>query len=224
MAGLRAARDVDAPDWLIAAGAIRDTVWDDLHGRPLTTPPRDLDLGFFDPDDLTPERDAEVEAALRRRAPDLPWDAKNQAAVHLWYPDRFGIEVQPFRATAEAIATFPETASCVGVRLLPDDEILVVAPHGLDDLFACVCRHNPTRVTAAYYATGSPRRAGERAGRSYATRPMETPEESGAGYPEEQPSEVDDTPARDPEQDPSGGEGDDAPDNEDGTATGNPRR
>ena len=51
---------------------------------------------------------------------------------------------------------------------------------------------------------------------------METPEESGAGYPEEQPSEVDDTPGRDPEQDPSGGEADDAPDNEDGTATGNP--
>jgi len=51
---------------------------------------------------------------------------------------------------------------------------------------------------------------------------METPEESGAGYPEEQPSEVDDTSGRDPEQDPSGGEGDDAPDNEDGTATGNP--
>ena len=152
MQGLRAARDVDAPDWLIAAGAIRDAVWDDLHGRPLTTPPRDLDLGFFDPDDLTPERDAEVEAALRRRAPDLPWDAKNQAAVHLWYPDRFGIEVEPFGATAEAIATFPETASCVGVRLLPDDEILVVAPHGLDDLFACVCRHNPTRVPADYYA------------------------------------------------------------------------
>ena len=153
MEGLRAARDVDAPDWLIAAGAIRDAVWDDLHGRPLTTPPRDLDLGFFDPDDLTPERDAEVEAALRRRAPELPWDAKNQAAVHLWYPDRFGIAVEPFHATAEAIATFPETASCVGVRLLPDDEILVVAPHGLDDLFACVCRHNPTRVPAAYYAT-----------------------------------------------------------------------
>ena len=153
MEGLRAARDVDAPDWLIAAGAIRDAVWDDLHGRPLTTPPRDLDLGFFDPDDLTPERDAEVEAALRRRAPDLPWDAKNQAAVHLWYPERFGIAVAAFATTADAIATFPETASCVGVRLLPDDEILVVAPHGLDDLFACVCRHNPTRVPAAYYAT-----------------------------------------------------------------------
>ena len=51
---------------------------------------------------------------------------------------------------------------------------------------------------------------------------METPEESGAGYPEEQPSEVDDTPRRDPEHDPSGGDEKRAPDNEDGTATGNP--
>ena len=52
---------------------------------------------------------------------------------------------------------------------------------------------------------------------------METPEESGAGYPEEQPSEVDDTPAkRDPEHDPSGGDEERAPDNDDGTATGNP--
>jgi hypothetical protein len=52
---------------------------------------------------------------------------------------------------------------------------------------------------------------------------METPEESGAGYPEEQPSEMDDTPGqRDPEQDPSGGDEKRAPDNEDGTATGNP--
>jgi hypothetical protein len=52
MEGLRAARDVDAPDWLLAAGA----VWDDLHGRPLSTPPRDVGL---------------------------PWDARNEAAVHL---------------------------------------------------------------------------------------------------------------------------------------------
>jgi hypothetical protein len=52
---------------------------------------------------------------------------------------------------------------------------------------------------------------------------METPEESGAGYPEEQPSEVDDTPGRrDPEHDPSGGDEERAPDNDDGTATGNP--
>ena len=151
MEALRVARDVDAPDWLIAAGAIRDAVWDDLHGYPLTTMPRDVDVAFFDASDLTTDRDRIVEEALRARAPHLPWQARNQAAVHLWYPRRFGAEVPPFGSSTEAVATFPETVSCVGVRLLPDDDMLVVAPHGLDDLFGCVCRHNPARASAALY-------------------------------------------------------------------------
>jgi hypothetical protein len=161
MEALRAAREVDAPDWLISAGAIRDVVWDALHDRPPGTP-RDVDLGFFDPHDLTPARHRAVEEALRARAPQLPWEAKNQAAVHLWYPDKFGFEVPPFRSTAEAVATFPETATCVGIRLLADDELLVVAPHGLGDLLGCVCRHNPTRVSASFYE----RRVAERHWRS----------------------------------------------------------
>jgi uncharacterized protein len=150
MDALRGARALDPPDWLISAGAIRDAVWDALDGRPPAMP-RDIDLGFFDPEDLTPAREEAIAAALRDRVPHLPWDVKNQAAVHLWYPERFGIEVAPFRSTAEAVATFPETASCVGLRLLPDDELLVVAPHGLEDLFGLVCRHNPTRVSAELY-------------------------------------------------------------------------
>jgi uncharacterized protein len=92
-----------------------------------------------------------VVEALNARAAHLPWQAKNQAAVHLWYPHRFGKEVPPLGSCAEGIATFPETASCVGVRLMDDDDMLVVAPHGLDDLFGCVCRHNPTRVPASFY-------------------------------------------------------------------------
>jgi hypothetical protein len=151
MGALRAARAVDAPDWLITAGAIRDAVWDSLHGRPLTALPRDIDLGYFDPADLTRERDQAVERALCERAPGLPWDVKNQAAVHLWYGARFGAEVPRFERIADAVATFPETATCVGVRLLDDDDLLVVAPYGVDDLFGCVCRHNPARVSAAFY-------------------------------------------------------------------------
>jgi hypothetical protein len=150
MEALRVAREVDAPDWLISAGAVRDAVWDALHDRP-AEPPRDIDVTFFDAADRTPARDEAIEAALRARAPHLPWEASNQAAVHLWYPRVFGVEVPPFRSTAEAIATFPETATCVGVRLRADDELLVVAPHGLDDLFACVCRHNPARASKEIY-------------------------------------------------------------------------
>jgi uncharacterized protein len=152
MAALLAAREVAAPEWLVSAGAVRDAVWDALHDRPPIAMPRDVDLGFFDPTDLTPARDAAVEAALLRHAPELPWEAKNQAAVHVWYPARFGVVVPPFASCAEAIATFPEVATCVGVRLLEDDDLLVVAPHGLDDLLDGICRHNPTRVSARFYA------------------------------------------------------------------------
>jgi len=151
MDALRAARSVDAPDWLLCAGALRNTVWDHLHGFASPSELADVDLGFFDASDLSASRDSTVESALRACAPEFNWQAKNQAAVHLWYEQRFGFAVSPFASTADAIATFPETAVCVGVRLLPDDSLYVVAPYGLGDLLAMVHRHNPARATVEIY-------------------------------------------------------------------------
>jgi uncharacterized protein len=151
MDALAAAREVDPPDWLVGAGALRNAVWDRLHGFAEPTPLADVDLGFFDPTDLTDARDEEIESALRARLPDVPWHAKNQAAVHLWYPKRFGLQVEPFASAAEAIATFPETATSVAVRLERDDRLTVVAPYGLDDLLGLVHRHNPRRATVEVY-------------------------------------------------------------------------
>jgi hypothetical protein len=111
----------------------------------------DIDLAFFDPDDLSPARDAAIEAALRAVAPDLPWEAKNQAAVHLWYPRRFGLTVEPFTCSADAVATFPERATCVALHLDAADRLTVVAPYGLHDLLGLVHRHNPRRVSAELY-------------------------------------------------------------------------
>jgi hypothetical protein len=151
MRALRAARVVDAPDWLLCAGALRNAVWDHLHGYASPSELADVDVGFFDASDLSSARDAAIESALHARAPEFDWQAKNQAAVHLWYESRFGFAVPPLRSTAEAVATFPETAVCVGVRLLPEDSLHVVAPYGLDDLMGLVHRHNPARATVEIY-------------------------------------------------------------------------
>ena len=148
---LRAAREVDAPDWLIGAGVVRDLVWDRLHGRDAPAPPKDVDLVFFDPADLSPEREHAVAERLRAVAPDVPWDVKNQAAVHRWYPAKFGFEVEPLTSSADGVATWPETATAVAVRLLRDDTVEVVAPCGLDDLLGLVHRRNPRRVSVAEY-------------------------------------------------------------------------
>ena len=97
MEALRAARDVDPPDWLLAAGAVTTAVWDHLHGFSSPSELADVDVGFFDADDLTPARDLAVQRALRARLGSVPWEAKNQAGVHLWYERRFGYAVEPCR-------------------------------------------------------------------------------------------------------------------------------
>ncbi|WP_420628290.1 nucleotidyltransferase family protein [Candidatus Leptofilum sp.] len=151
MAILRAVRHCNPPDWLVGAGVIRNLVWDYLHGYGEPTPPRDIDVAFFDATDLRPERDAEVTAELTAVLPTVEWEATNQAAVHLWYAELFGQTWPPFTAATEAIATWPETATCTAVRLLPDDSLQIVAPFGLDDLFQMVLRRNPARVTQAQF-------------------------------------------------------------------------
>ncbi len=151
MRALRVARTVDPPDWLIGAGAIRDRVWDSLHGLTQPPPSRDVDLAFFDPAALGSERERGVQREVSTRAPDICWDVTNQAAVHLWHQQVFGIEVQPLCSCADAVATWPETATAIGVRLAADDSIEVVAPYGLEDLFGLICRRNPRRVTCEQY-------------------------------------------------------------------------
>src|SRR5688500_10819624 len=87
---LAVVRVCDPPDWLVGAGVLRSVVWDHLHGYTTPTPLADVDVVFFDPADLRPERDAAVQAVLAAQWPAVPWEATNQAAVHLWYPRYFG--------------------------------------------------------------------------------------------------------------------------------------
>jgi hypothetical protein len=151
MRALRAARTVDPPDWLIGAGVIRDRVWNHVHGFVQPAPSKDVDLAFFDPVSLGSDRERSVQREVTERAPDICWEATNQASVHLWYPQVFGVEVEPLTSCADAVATWPETATSIGIRLLGDDSVKVIAPCGLDDLFGLICRRNPRRVTEEQY-------------------------------------------------------------------------
>jgi hypothetical protein len=148
---LRAVRDLGLPSWCIGAGAVRNLVWDALHGHSAPTQLADLDVAYFDASDLAPERDAELQRRLEAALPGVPWEVTNQAAVHHWFEAYFGYPVRPLRSLQEAVASWPEYATSVGLTLDRDDSIDIIAPHGLDDLFACVVRRNPTRASAETY-------------------------------------------------------------------------
>ncbi|MGL4230450.1 MAG: nucleotidyltransferase family protein [Casimicrobium sp.] len=148
---LLAARELNLKSWCIGAGAIRNLVWDHLHGYAEPSNLADVDVAYFDSSDLSQARDDELQARLVAACPESPWEVTNQAAVHLWFESYFGHAVSPLRSLEEAVGTWPEYATSVGVFLDMDDEIHVIAPHGLDDLFNCVVRRNPTRVSIETY-------------------------------------------------------------------------
>jgi hypothetical protein len=151
MSVLRVAREVAPPEWLIGAGVIRNLVWDHLHRYADRTSARDVDLAYFDAGDLSQDAELTWEARLRELRPDVPWEVKNQAAVHLWYPQRFGYSVPALSSVEDAVQTWPETATALGVRLLQDDELHLIAPFGLTDLFNMVLRRNAERVSLEEY-------------------------------------------------------------------------
>jgi len=127
-------RDLGLPDCWVAAGFVRNRVWNHAHGRPAAPLQQDVDVIWFDADDCLPERDAALEEALRRRDPTLAWSVKNQARMHLRNEDA------PYRSATDAMRYWPETATAVGVRLGPQCGIEVASPYGLADLFDLVVR------------------------------------------------------------------------------------
>ncbi len=138
---LRTVRDSGLPDAWVGAGSLRDLVWSGDGFDPARV--RDVDVAFFDPYHLSRDGDRRATEALASAWPDVPWEAVNQAAVHTWYGAHFGDGVSaPLTSIADAIGTWPETATAVAVRLSSKDQIEICAPFGLTDLLAGVWRRN----------------------------------------------------------------------------------
>lgn len=151
MARLRAVRSLGLASWCIGAGAVRNLVWDALHGKSSPSPLADVDVAWFDAAPPPGHTDAALQARLVELLPGTPWEVTQQAQVHLWFEAHFGHPVDPLLSLVDAVATWPEYATCVGLSLDADDRISVIAPHGLDDLMGCVVRRNPCRVSEATY-------------------------------------------------------------------------
>ena len=144
---LEAERSVLGDSAYVTAGAIRDVVWDQLSGFADHDSVDDVDIVYFDPFDVSQERDKRYELELASVLPNEKWEVTNQAGVHNWYHLRFGERSPPYTSLEHAISTYPEFAVCIAVRLSVEGELAVIAPHGLDDLFNMKVRRNPTQVT-----------------------------------------------------------------------------
>lgn len=133
---LRTVRSLKLPDCWIGAGFVRSKVWDALHGFKNRTDLPDVDVIYFDPTDINEITEKKLEEKLKVLDKTVPWSVKNQARMHI------PAKARQYASTFHALSLWVETATSVAVRLNDNDEVELLAPHGIDDLVNL--RVNPT--------------------------------------------------------------------------------
>ncbi|NWH09033.1 MAG: nucleotidyltransferase family protein [Alphaproteobacteria bacterium] len=142
------------PDAWLVAGCLFQAVWNAQDGRDPAAGINDYDLFYFDALDLS----YEAEDAVIRRADGLFADLgaqveiRNQARVHLWYPERFGADYLALTSSRDGIDRFLVAGTCIGVRPMADGRHEIYAPYGLGDIFEGLLRPNPANLNPVLFA------------------------------------------------------------------------
>ncbi|ELV8750734.1 nucleotidyltransferase family protein [Vibrio vulnificus] len=135
---------LNLPQCYIAAGFVRNLVWDSLHGFKSTTPLNDVDVIYFDPNESNSDTYLYYEVHLKGFMPELNWQVRNQAQMH----QRNGDE--PYQSSVDAMSYWPEKETAVGVRQTGVNQYEVVSAFGFESLFGYCVTHNPKRSRATF--------------------------------------------------------------------------
>ena len=151
---LERARTLSLPNWRVVSGVLYQSIWNRLTRRPSGHGIKDIDLFYFDRSDLSYAAEDAVIAESSKSFDDLPVpvEIRNEARVHLWYENKFGLKYPPLGSCEEAIDRFTTETHCVGICVDAEGAWDLYAPFGLDHIFSFALVPNrilPNRV--AYY-------------------------------------------------------------------------
>ncbi len=152
------------PDAWLVAGCLVQTVWNVLTHRAVDYGINDYDVFYFDPDTSWEAEDRIIRALAERLAcRGISVEARNQARVHLWYPEKHGLPYPQLRCSTEGIDRFLTKNTQIGLRRT-EGGYEVYAPNGFDDIAAMVVRPNRARIFRRLITRRRPS-AGKRCGR-----------------------------------------------------------
>lgn len=127
------------PECYIAAGFVRNLVWDHLHHAESPTPLNDIDVIYYDPENVLVETEFYYERLLSQRIPDVNWQVRNQARMHAQNGDA------PYTSSTDAMRYWPEIETAVAIRQLPHQQYECVSAFGFDSLMSLQVTPNPIR-------------------------------------------------------------------------------
>jgi uncharacterized protein len=146
---IKVASTLNLPDWWICAGFVRSKIWDTLHGFTVRTETPDVDVIYFDNQNINENVEKKLEKKLVSMMPTIPWSVKNQARMNLIN------DLPPYTSSEDAISRFPETVTALGVKLDKKNNLVLTAPWGLEDVINLEVKPTPyfteTKELAAIY-------------------------------------------------------------------------
>jgi hypothetical protein len=137
MESLLAVQQLALPDCYIAAGFVRNLVWDYLHQS--KTPLNDIDVIFFDdkdPGNITAET---AQHHLNGSHPKAKWQVKNQAVIHTRNGD------PAYQNSLDAMSFWPEKETALAVRLNQNNQLEIISAFPENNVFEGNITHNPKR-------------------------------------------------------------------------------
>jgi hypothetical protein len=140
------------PDAWIVSGCLVQTAWNVQTMRAPDYGIADYDVFYFDPDTSWQAEDAVIRKLQDRLASlDVKVEVRNQARIHLWYPQKHGLPYPALHCSTDGIDRFLTKNTQVGIRRTPGDHD-VYAPNGFNDIADMVVRPNHTaNFSAANY-------------------------------------------------------------------------
>ena len=121
-------RELNLQDSWLAAGSVRNFIWNHLSGREKFDFETDIDVIFFDPT-VSYEETLQIEKRLREAYPLYSWEVKNQVYMHIHSPN-----TKPYTSSQDAMSKYPETCTALGLRLLKNDDLELFTAYGFTDL------------------------------------------------------------------------------------------
>lgn len=126
---------------LLTAGCLFQAVWNHQAGLSPDWGVKDYDVFYFDTD-MSWEAENEVieRASELLRDLDVNIEVKNQARVHLWYPQRVGMPYPQLHTARGGVDRYLVAGTCIALAV---DTGEIYAPYGLADAEQGILRLNP---------------------------------------------------------------------------------
>lgn len=131
------------PNFYIAAGSIFQTIWNYYDKKPLNYGIKDIDIIYYNNDDLTIDTDLKyynmIKDYCNKKGYNYEIDVSNEARMHIWKKEKFNIDVKQYINSEDAINKWIATVHAIGITK-DNNKLKIYAPYGLSDIYSRTIR------------------------------------------------------------------------------------